>query len=366
MKGSRLFRRALLIGGVAATSTAMIALGVTPPLGASTAGTAARGPGYPPPGGIYGSFTNCPLNNPVMHEVMPITESGGGFAACVAGLAVQGTVTLGTLTTSVALPVNVQFGFHIPPGDPNFYPAPVTPPLAGQSAILSTGPDVLPDSLTTALGCATATDPTILKLCNTATSKGGIYNEVYALAQEAGPITNFGIFTWTQAIKFQLINPLLGSSCYVGSNDSPVLINPSLTTGPGGTIFLEYDPHPKAHPDTFVLGISGAIASDTTFSAPGVQGCGAGLSGVQRAVVDGALDTGAGLPAASGTNTLTLDGSFLIAASTASEDSSLTQPVDDADILLSAFKASTKEGPRYSTSRHITMAQAKALLSPGG
>jgi hypothetical protein len=365
MKRSRLFRRALLLSGVAMTSTAMIALGLTPTVGASTAGTAAQGPGYPPPGGIYGSFTNCPLHNPVMHEVMPITESGGGFAACVAGIAVQGTVTLGTLTTNVVLPVNVQFGFHIPPGDPNFYPAPVTAPLAGQSAILSTGPDLLPDSLTTALGCSTATDPTILNLCNEATSQGGVYNEVYALAQEAGPITNFGIFTWTQAIKFQLINPLLGTSCYVGSHDSPVVINPSLSVGPGGNLFVEYDPHPKAHPDTFVLGISGAIASDTTFSAPGVQGCGAGLSGVQRAVVDGALDTGAGLPAASG-NTLTLDGSFLIAATTASEDSTLTQPVDDAAILLSAFRASSNQALRSSANRHITMAQAKALLSPGG
>ena len=366
MKGSRLFRRALVLGGVVTTSTAMIALGVTPTVGASTAGTAARGPGYPPPGGIYGSFTNCPLNNPVMHEVMPITESGGGFAACVAGIAVTGTVTLGTLTTNVVLPVNVQFGYRIPPESPNFFPAPVTAPLAGQSAILSTGPDLIPDSLTTALGCSTATDPTIVNLCNEATSGPGVDNEVYALAQEAGPITNFGIFNWTQAIKFQLINPLLGTSCYVGSNDSPVLINPNLTVGPGGSVFIEYDPHPKAHPDTLVLGISGAIASDTTFSAPGVQGCGAGLSGVQRAVVDGALDTGAGLPAASGTNSLTLDGSFLIAACTASEDSALTQPVDDANILLSAFRASSNQGPRSSVDHHITMAQAKALLSPGG
>jgi hypothetical protein len=364
MKGSRLFRRALLLGGVAATSTAMIAFGVTPTAGASTAGTPAPGPGYPPPGGMYGQFTNCPLNNPVMHEVMPITEAGGGFAACTAGIAVQGTVTLGTLTTNIAFPVNVQFGWHIPPGDPNFYPAPVTAPLAGQSAILSTGPDLLPVSLSTALGCSTATDPTILNLCNAA-SQGGIYDQVFALAQEAGPITNFNLFNWTQAIKFQLINPLLGKSCYVGSNDSPVLVNPSLSVGPGGGAFLKYDPNPTKHPDTLVLGVSGAIASDTTFSAPGVSGCGAGLTGVQRAVVDGALDTGAGLPAASGTNTLTLDGTFEIAATTASEDSTLTQPVDDAAILLSAFRASSNQAPSGPT-RHITMAQAKALLSPGG
>jgi hypothetical protein len=346
------------------TAFGVVSSGVTAQAAASHTSSDPVGPGYPPPGGIYGLFTNCPLNNPVMHEVMPITESGGGFAACVAGIAVQGTVTLGTLTTNVVLPVNVQFGYHIPPGDPNFYPAPVTAPLAGQSAILSTGPDLLPVSLSTALGCSTATDPTIVNLCNQA-AQGGIYDQVYALAQEAGPITNFGIFTWTQAIKFQLINPLLGTRCYVGSNDAPVLVNPSLSVGPGGGVFIENDPNPTKHPDTFVLGIAGAIASDTTFSAPSVTGCGAGLSGVQRAVVDGALDTGAGLPAASG-NTLTLDGSFLIAATTASEDSALTQPVDDAAILLSAFRASSNQKPSLGLNRHITMAQAKALLSPGG
>jgi hypothetical protein len=351
---------------MAATSTAMIAFGVTQTAGASTAGSPAPGPGYPPPGGIYGQFTNCPLNNPVMHEVMPITESGGGFAACVAGLAVQGTVTLGTITTNIQLPVNVQFGFHIPPGDPNFYPAPVTPPLAGQSAILATGPDLLPVSLTTALGCATATDPTIVNLCNEANTLGGVDNEVYALAQEAGPITNFNLLSWTQAIKFQLINPLLGKNCYVGSNDAPVLVNPSLSIGSGGGLFEDVDPNPTKHPDTFVLGIDGAVASDTTFSAPGVTGCGAGLSGVQRAAVDGALDTGSGLPAASGTNTLSLGGDFLIAATTASEDSALTQPVDDAAILLSAFRASSLQSASHGLNRQITMAQAKALLAPRG
>jgi hypothetical protein len=326
------------------------------------------GPGYPPPGGIYGQFTNCPLKNPVMHEVMPITEAGGGFAACVAGLAIQGTVTLGTITTNIQLPVNVQFGFHIPPGDTNFYPAPVTPPLAGQSAILATGPDLLPESLTTALGCSTATDPIVVNLCNEATSQGGVDDEIYALAQEAGPITNFTLFSWTQAIKFQLINPLLGRNCYVGSNDAPVLVNPTLSEGQGGSLFMDTDPHPTTHPDTFVLGIDGAIASDTTFPAPGVTGCGAGLTGVQRAVVDGALDTGAGLPSTSGTNTLTLGGDFLIAATTASEDSTLTQPVDDAAILLSAFNASGRQaaGTRNARHRQITMAQAKALLSPRG
>ena len=50
------------------------------------------------------------------------------------------------------------------------------------------------------------------------------------------------------------------------------------------------------------------MASDTTFSAPGVTGCGPG--GAKNIPVDEALDTGTGLPAASGVNSLTLNGNF--------------------------------------------------------
>jgi len=61
-------------------------------------------------------------------------------------------------------PVNVQFGFFIPPRDANFYPAPAMPPLAGPSAILATKPDPIPETLTQALGCSSS-DATVEKIC---------------------------------------------------------------------------------------------------------------------------------------------------------------------------------------------------------
>jgi hypothetical protein len=353
-------RRALWLVGVAATAT--ITVGLTSAAGAdstSTAGPTAKGPGYPPPNGIYKAFTNCPLNNPVMHEVMPNSDNGGGFTACVAGDATTGSVQIGNITTSLTEPVNVQFGFYIPPQDANFYPAPAVSPLAGPSAILSTKPDLISKSLTTALGCPSS-DATVENICTQAQTRGGVYNQVYALAQEAGPITNFQLFSWTQWVKFKLINPLLGTSCYIGSNDNPVVVNPSLSSGPGGGIFENPDPAPTVHPDTFVLGLTGAIASDNTFSAPGVTGCGPG--GVANVAVDEALDTASGLPAASGTNSLTLNGSFLIGANETSEDSSLVPPQDDAANLLAAFKASTNA--EHSVKHLITKAQMTTLLSP--
>jgi hypothetical protein len=85
--------------------------------------------------------------------------------------------------------------------------------------------------------------------------------------------------------------------------------------------------------------------------------------GVANVAVDEALDTSSGLPAASG-NSLTLNGSFLVGANSASEDSSLTQPQGDADDLLAAFKASTNG--EHSVKHQITMSKLKSLLSPGG
>jgi hypothetical protein len=66
---------------------------------------------------------------------------------------------------------------------------------------------------------------------------------------------------------------------------------------------------------------------------------------VANIAVNEALDPTAGLPAASGVNSLTLTGAFNLAINDAGEDSSLPQPQDDAAILLSAFRASVGTPP---------------------
>ncbi|MBO0882678.1 MAG: hypothetical protein J2P17_20565, partial [Mycobacterium sp.] len=289
---------------VAAAVAGAVAALATPALASTSAANTSAG--YPPPGGIYKPFTNCPLNNPYMHE----DEVGNfGGAACIAATAPSGTITLGNITTPVTEAVHVQFAFASNPGFTN-YPLPAYPPLAGPSAILKTKPDVIPGTLTDALSCATATDATIQNLCQQLVTHPE-YNTVTALAQEAGNLRNFNLFDWVQPVKFKLINPLLGSNCYIGSDENPVVLHPSLSLGPGGSLTGAQDPEPTLHPDTLVLALTGAVASDSSFSAPGVLGCGPG--GSADVAVDEALDAGAGLPAASG-NSLTLNGSFLVAA----------------------------------------------------
>jgi hypothetical protein len=350
-----------------AAAVALIAVGVpaaalaTHP--ASHARPAQVGPGYPPPGGIYTQFTNCPLLNPIMQETPPGPGyPGTSLAYCVDGAAASGSITIGNITTPVVRPVNVQFGVWTPPNATNGGDNPggsaafaggILPPIAGIGALLSTKPDLIPGSLTTVLGCATTTDPVVKDLCTKAENFGGKYLDVYALAKNVGQLTNFGLTTWTQRVDFQLQNPLLGNNCYIGSANNPVVVNPQLSLSPTGSVAIYQDPNPLKHPNTEVLNLYGAIASDTTFTAPGVTGCGPG--GIANVSVDEALDAGTGLPAASGVNSLTLNGEFSVAASFPVEDTSLTLPQNNAKNLLSAFKDSIGvppvHGPRGAVRR---------------
>ena len=322
MKGSsQRSRRAFFWSATAVATAAITAAAVTTSAAGAQpkphAGPSQIGPGYPPPGGIYSLFTNCPLLNPVMAESPTVNDpmyQGVSYAACVAGAATSGTLKIGNITTPVVRPVNVQFGF-VPRRIPR--PAATTPPPLsrrrprscrrpqGLSAMLVTKPDLIPESLTTALGCPT-TAPVVKNLCVKAENFGGKYLDVYGLAQSAGQLTNFGLLNWTQRIKFKLINPLLGNNCYIGTDQNPIVINPQLSIAPGGQLDRQTDPNPVKHPDTEVLAITAATATDNTFSAPASpaaarrRGQHRGRRGARR------------WPAcpASGVNSLTLSGSF--------------------------------------------------------
>jgi hypothetical protein len=334
MKGSSRRLRRVFFGGAMtfAAAAALVAGVTTSALSAQPKANAAPGHfwhGYPPPGGIYTGMTRCPLRNQLMHESVQ-------FTSCVLGDITSGSIKIGNITTPVTEPVNVQFGFYTAPNQ-TFY-ADVVPPPEGLSAMLVTRPDLIPESLSKMLGCPSS-DKVVESLCRRIPRFGRYGNKVYALAESDGAITNFQLTSWTQPVLFRLINPLLGRHCTIGTLGDPIVLQPSLTITSGKE---EVDPDPAKHPDTFVLATQ-STASDTTFTAPAVTGCGPG--GVANIAVDEALDATAGLPAASGVNSATLTGTFNIAACEASLDTSLPQPQDDAAILLSAFRASVGTPP---------------------
>src|SRR5258708_15249317 len=258
---SRRIRRALWRGATAAAALALTVSGVTSSVAAQPLSrtTSDEGPGYPPPGGMSRAVGDCPIANPVMQETPPSSdaESGGSsFAACSAGDVTSGTLKIGNITTPVVHPVNTQFGFFTTPnaapggdnttGAINPIPA-VLPPPEGLSAMLVTKPDLVPQSLTTALGCPSS-NPTVEHLCQEAQQRGGRFQQIFGLAQEAGQLTNFALFSWTQRLKVHLINPLLGKNCYIGTDQNPIVVNLQLSIGPGGGVTAANDPDPAQHP----------------------------------------------------------------------------------------------------------------------
>jgi len=117
-------------------------------------------------------------------------------------------------------------------------------------------------------------------------------------------------------VKVKLSNVFLGSSCYVGSESEPIILN--LTTG-------TTSPPPPNKPikgkagmleileGGALLRLLGGSLVDNAFAAPGATGCGAPFS----ALVDKLVDSTFGVPAAAGENTAILNGNLEDAAAAA-------------------------------------------------
>jgi hypothetical protein len=122
---------------------------------------------------------------------------------------------------------------------------------------------------------------------------------VYATTEVAGPASSiilnqpfleieFGT-ALTLPVKVKLENPLLGSSCYIGSNSEPVKLElTSASPGKLGTITT------KAKGGILVISHNTLVQSN--FKAPGATGCGIG------GLLDSLLNSKLGLPATTGNN----------------------------------------------------------------
>ncbi len=270
--------------------------------------------GYPAPGGIYAPFTDCPVNNPVMEGSV-----GGDATGCIAVVNTSGTFTIHGVPVAIKHPVIVQFGVWSPPGAVSSqFEGGTVMPADGRSLVDS--PELTPGGLPVLLLCPGST-PGIQALCRKASNSG--HTGLTALVRPAGPITNFQLTTFTQPVKIQLINQVLGGKCYIGSDANPIVLNPTITSG---SLAFVPDPNPTRFPNTAVLEILNAQATDTSFTVPVATGCGPGGS------ADAQIDTTLGLPSLSG-NSLVLNGNSYFA-----DDFSAANQIDD---LKAAFKAST-------------------------
>ena len=107
-------------------------------------------------------------------------------------------------------------------------------------------------------------------------------------------------------IKVKLENPLLGSSCYVGSNSSPIVVN--LTTGKSGV--LTGTPGEAELLEESIIALPHASLVNGTYSAPAASGCG----GIFSFLIDPIIDSRLGLPSASGKNEAVLNGKLEVVA----------------------------------------------------
>jgi hypothetical protein len=127
--------------------------------------------------------------------------------------------------------------------------------------------------------------------------------QLKAITEAVGPPT-FGE-TLHLPIRVRLVNPVLGSKCYIGSPTNPITLNltegttnPPLPNKPITGKQAEF----AEHPTTGVTTLKNATAVDNSFAAPGANGCTLTLFGFIPISINGLVNSQSGLPSPAGTN----------------------------------------------------------------
>jgi hypothetical protein len=122
----------------------------------------------------------------------------------------------------------------------------------------------------------------------------GIELNAANLVEETGTAFSF-------PVKVKLGNAFLGESCYVGSNEHPIVVE--YTTGTAGELRGKTGPITGGK-NGFILSIPTSTLVSNTFETPGAEGCGIGGG------ADEALDAALGFPSPAGHNTSVLNGAL--------------------------------------------------------
>jgi hypothetical protein len=210
----------------------------------------------------YAPFAGCPLSNPATD-------------ICIFAQTESGKMTIGSKTIPISRTVTLQGGVH-------------------------------QDEATGKQEFVGAQDGNTLSRAPLLISGGlrDIGADVTATIELAGPASSIGVSTQdlieargiglSLPVKVKLSSPLLGESCYIGSNANPIVID--LTTGGRGK-----PGHAKFRDEYNLTTISGESLISNSFAAPRAEGCGA---------IDATVDAALGLPVASGGNMAILNGTL--------------------------------------------------------
>jgi hypothetical protein len=250
------------------------------------------------PKGEFAPFVQCPLSNPEVQQCIVAQSSSGKFIVGKKTVPIENTITL-------------QGGFHeAKSGAQTFYGA-------ENGDTLSKTEQTVPGGL---LGIkAPESWPVWLQEWFNRFINEGLTG-LTETTELAKPATDIGINTHnllaekgvalSLPVKVKLNNALLGKECYIGSEAEP--INLELTTGTTAPPEGETPNKPitgnkgeiKFNEEFTLVTLSGGSLVDNTFAAPGVSGCGEGLSFLFDPLVNSILGT----PSASGYNTAILTG----------------------------------------------------------
>jgi len=249
------------------------------------------------PKGEFAIFQECPTNNAAAEDCLIAKTESGSF-------------TIGKVKVPIVSPITLQGavkGFLS--GQETFYGA------EHEANTLTKAPQKVPGGLLGLVKCNEIGNFIERIACEVFFENG--VTGVNATTELAAPASSVGVNSialvtqegaaLTLPLKIHLENPFLGSSCYIGSNAHPIVIEfTSGTTSP---------PSPNK-PITGKPGELSTNASETiifnkgnelvnnSYPAPGAEGCGGIFSGIIDAIVDSKL----GLPSAAGNNTAILGG----------------------------------------------------------
>jgi hypothetical protein len=128
---------------------------------------------------------------------------------------------------------------------------------------------------------------------------------LYAVTELAGIPTNFTPETVTLPIKVHLETPsgVLGNSCYIGSNGTPIVLNNTTgTTNPPPPNKPITGKEFEIKEENEIAYLSNGIFVDNAFAVPGASGCVLKLFGFIPISLNGFVNSQASLPSAAGNN----------------------------------------------------------------
>jgi hypothetical protein len=255
------------------------------------------------PKGDFAPFADCPLSNAATNFCIFAKTESGEFVVGEKAVPITSTITL-------------QGGFHTILNEEleivgyEFFGA-------EDGNTLSKTPQNVPGGLASLINCPEISNFLERLACEVIFENG--LTGVTATTQLAAPATSIGInvqnlveasgTALSLPIKVKLNNPLLGESCYIGSNANPISL--PLTTGTTAPPEPNKPITGKIGKATFKDEFALTVITENTlvynsFAAPEAAGCG----GLFAFLIDPIVNAKLGLPATAGHNTAILSGTL--------------------------------------------------------